>query len=195
MSLVIPRDSDVTMVGTNGGGWTAPLGTAKPTSPLVTPPPPWAALGRLSEDGLVRGFDEDSTEFRSWGQTSPFRTIITKSSRTFKIACQEINRPAVMSLWNRIPEGSLTPDVNGLINFAETATPTPDRRAWWFVVLDGETFRGFYIPQGEISSREDETYKNDELAIYNMTITAYPDDAGNTVYHTIKAAVVDSPSS
>ncbi|WP_235618821.1 phage tail protein [Embleya scabrispora] len=183
------------MAGVNGGGWVGPLGTAKPASPLATPPPTWAALGRLTEDGLVRGWDEDSTEFRSWGQTAPFRTIITKSNRTFKVACQEINRPAVMSLWNRIPEGSLTPDVDGFVNFAETATPVPDRRAWWFIVLDGTTFRGFYVPQGEISNREDETYKNDELATYNMTITAYPDDAGNTVYHTYKVATVDSPSS
>ncbi|MCK2144908.1 phage tail protein [Streptomyces sp. WAC00276] len=180
----ITRAADLTVIGANGGGWVAPTGSSAPDSPLTQPLTPWAALGAISDDGLVYGFDEDSQEFTPWGLTSPFRTQITKSVRTFGLTLWETSRTTVQSIMYRIPEGDLEPDVDGITSFAETASPTPDRRAWWFVVLDGSTAKGFYVPQGEISDRSDVTFKQDEMSGYEITVTAYPDEAGNTVYHT-----------
>ncbi|GFE20015.1 phage tail protein [Streptomyces nigrescens] len=182
----ITRASDLTMVGANGGGWTAPLGTAAPDSPLSQPVSPWTALGAISDDGLTYGFDEDSQEFQPWGLTSPFRTQITKSVRTFGLTVWETSRLAVQSLQYRLDEADLEPDVDGLTKFAETASPAPDRRAFWFVVLDGDSARGFYVPQGEINDRSDVSFKQDEMSGYEWTITTYPDAAGNTVYHVDK---------
>jgi hypothetical protein len=183
----ITRAADLTVIGANGGGFVAATGATAPTSPLDQPVAPWEPLGAISDDGLVYGFDEDSQEFTPWGLTSPFRTQITKSVRTFKVTLWETARVAVQSIMYRIPSGDLTPDgVSGLTSFAETASPVPDRRAWWFVVVDGDTARGFYVPQGEVSDRSDVTFKQDEMSGYEVTITAYPDDAGNTVYHTDK---------
>ncbi|MFI8872499.1 phage tail tube protein [Streptomyces sp. NPDC055243] len=178
----ITRAADLTEVGANGGGWTADLGTLSPGDPLVQPLSPWEPLGAISDDGLVQGFDEDSQEYTPWGYTSPIRTTITKSLRTFKITAWETGRTTVRSLQYRIPVADLAP-VSGLTTFAETASPLPDRRAFWFVVLDGETSLGFYVPEGEISDRSDVTHKQDEMAGFEWTITAYPDLAGNTVYH------------
>ncbi|KOT94472.1 tail protein [Streptomyces rimosus subsp. pseudoverticillatus] len=179
----ITRAADLTVVGANGGGWVANLGTTAPTSPLTQPAAGWDPLGAVSDDGLVVGFDEDSQEFTPWGQTSPFRTQITKSVRTFKMTLWETARVAVQSIMYRIPAADLEP-VGGLTSFAETASPSPDRRAWWFVVLDGNNAKGFYVPQGEVSDRSDVTFKQDEMSGYEITITSYPDAAGNTVYHT-----------
>lgn len=178
----ITRAADLTEVGANGGGWTADLGTLSPGDPLIQPLSPWLPLGAISDDGLVQGFDEDSQEYTPWGYTSPIRTTITKSLRTFKITAWETGRTTVRSLQYRIPVADLTP-ASGLTTFAETASPLPDRRAFWFVVLDGETSLGFYVPEGEISDRSDVTHKQDEMAGFEWTITAYPDLAGNTVYH------------
>lgn len=178
----ITRAADLTEVGANGGGWTADLGTTSPGDPLVQPLAPWEPLGAISDDGLVQGFDEDSQEFTPWGFTSPIRTTITKSLRTFKITVWETGRVVVRSLQYRIPVAELAPS-SGLTTFAETASPLPDRRAFWFIVLDGDTSLGFYVPEGEISDRSDVTHKQDEMAGFEWTITAYPDLAGNTVYH------------
>ncbi|MEU5772734.1 phage tail protein [Streptomyces venezuelae] len=178
----ITRAADLTEVGANGGGWTADLGTLSPGDPLVQPLSPWAPIGAISDDGLVQGFDEDSQEYTPWGYTSPIRTTITKSLRTFKITAWETGRTTVRSLHYRKPVADLEP-VSGLTTFAETASPLPDRRAFWFIVLDGETSLGFYVPEGEISDRSDVTHKQDEMAGFEWTITAYPDASGNTVYH------------
>lgn len=179
----ITRAADLTIIGSNGGGWVSDVGTTAPSSPLMQPVSPWEPLGAVSDDGLVFGFDEDSQEFTPWGLTSPLRTTITKSIRTFKVTLWETARVAVQSVMFRIPAADLTPS-SGLTSFAETAAPSVDRRAWWFAVFDGDSARGFYVPAGEISDRSDVTFKQDEMSGYEITITAYPDAAGNTVYHT-----------
>ncbi|AJP04791.1 tail protein [Streptomyces cyaneogriseus subsp. noncyanogenus] len=179
----ITRAADLLEVGANGGGWVAPIGTTSPGDPELQPLAPWAPLGAISDDGLVQGFEEDSQSFTPWGYTAPIRTTITSSLRTFSLTAWETGRTTVQSLQYRVPAADLTPAA-GLTTFAETASPEPDRRAWWFVVLDGDNFqRGFYVPQGEITERSDVTHKQDQVAGFEWTITAYPDEAGNTVYH------------
>ena len=179
----ITRAADLLEVGANGAGWTAPLGTSSPGDPDVQPLSPWLPLGAVSEDGLTQGFDEDSQSFTPWGFTAPIRTTITQSLRTFSLTVWETGRVIVQSLQYRIPTADLVP-TSGLTTFAETASPVPDRRAFWFVVLDGDTFkRGFFVPEGEITERSDVSHKQDEVAGFEWTITAYPDEAGNTVYH------------
>jgi hypothetical protein len=183
----ITRVADLMEVGANGGAFVADLGTASPGDPAIQPSTDWAPIGAISDDGLVQGFDEDSQTYTPWGFTSPIRTTITKSLRTFKIVAWETARTTVQSLQYRIPVDDLTP-ASGLTTFSETASPQPDRRAWWFVVLDGDTQRGFYCPQAEISDRSDVTHKQDTMAGFEWTITAYPDEAGNTVYHADRVA-------
>jgi hypothetical protein len=117
----ITRAADLAQVGANGGGWVADLGTAAPAGPLTQPLSPWLPLGAISDDGLVQGFDEESQEYTPWGFTSPFRTQITKSLRTFKLTAWETARTTVQSLQYRIPIADLTP-VGGKTTFAETAS-------------------------------------------------------------------------
>ncbi|MFJ4785158.1 phage tail protein [Streptomyces sp. NPDC088794] len=182
----ITRAADLAVVGANGGVWVAAVGSTAPTSPLDQPVSPWEPLGALSDDGLTYGFDEDSQEFTPWGLTSPFRTQITKSVRTFGFTVWETSRVVVESLQYRLDAADLVPDGEGLTRYAETASPSPDRRAFWFLVIDGDAYKGFYVPQGEINDRSDVTYKQDEMSGYEWTITTYPDEAGNTVYHVDK---------
>jgi hypothetical protein len=184
--VTITRAADLAVVGANGGGWVSPVGTAALSSPLSQPPAPWQPLGAISDDGLTYGFDEDSQEFTPWGLSSPFRTQITKSVRTFGLTVWETSRVAVQSLQYRLDAGDLEPDGEGLTKYAETASPVPDRRAFWFLVIDGGAYKGFYVPQGEINDRSDVSFKQDEVSGYEWTITTYPDEAGNTVYHVDK---------
>ncbi len=186
------RAAELAAVGTNGAGWCAPLGTAQPSDPETYPPAPWLALGAISDDGLVVGFDEDSQQFTPWGQTTPFRTVITSSVRTFQITAWETNRPIVKSLMFRQDVDDLVPDGNGVVTFSESATATPDRRSFMFDVYDGDVLLRFYIPEGEITDRGDTTFKQDEMVGYEWTISTYPDSSGNTVYHSYIAPEVEA---
>ncbi|MEH6373624.1 phage tail protein [Streptomyces sp. KLMMK] len=189
--IQITRAADLAMVGANGGGWVAPEGTAGPIA-LGVPAAPWAGLGAISDDGLKYGIDEESKEFTPWGVTSAFRTQVTKSVRTFGVTMWETKSPVVKSLMFRIPTADLAPGPDGVAKFAETASPSPDRRSFYFIVADGDSLEGFYVPSGEITDRSDVQYKGEDMVGYEVKITAYPDAANNTVYHqfTAKAPVV-----
>jgi hypothetical protein len=184
--VAIQRSVDLAVVGANGGGWVTDLGVATPAVPTAydsTPDGLFYPLGAISEDALSYGFDEDSQDFLAWGQLTPFRSQITKSLRTFQITLWETNRAICKSAMFRLPLATVDHDGSGDFSFEETATPTPDRRAWIFDVIDGPTIERFYVPKGEVTDRDDVSFKSDEIAGYNLTITAYADDDGVTVYH------------
>ncbi|TDD54589.1 phage tail protein [Nonomuraea terrae] len=187
----IIRAADLALVGSNGGAWVAPLGTAQPTDPAGAPTGAWLAIGAISEDGLTNGVDEDSEQFTPWGLNSPFRTVVTSSVRTFSFTAWETNRPIVKSLQYRIPVEDLAPDEDGIITFAETATAAPDRRAWLFDVYDGTVWERFFIPEGEITERSEVTYAQGEMVGYEWTISTYPDSSNNLVYHSYLAPEVE----
>jgi hypothetical protein len=190
----IVRAADLALVGSNGGAWVAPLGTAQPVDPATTPSGLWLPIGAISEDGLTNGVDEDSESFTPWGLSSPFRTVVTSSVRTFSFTAWETNRPIVKSLQYKIDVDELVP-VEGVTTFAESAVSTPDRRSWLFDVYDGTVWERFFIPEGEITERSEVTYAQGEMAGYEWTISTYPDDAGNLVYHSFMAPEVDEVTS
>lgn len=186
----IIRAADLALVGSNGGAWVAPLGTAQPVNPATAPTGAWLAIGAISDDGLTNGVDEDSEQFTPWGLSSPFRTVVTSSIRTFSFTAWETNRPIVKSLQYRVAVADLTP-ASGVTTFSETATSSPDRRAWLFDVYDGTTWERFYVPEGEITDRSDVSYKQGEMSGYEWTISTYPDAANNLVYHSYMAPEVE----
>lgn len=185
--VLIARADDLAVVGANGGGWCAPLGTPQPADPRDAPAAPWAALGAISDDGLSMAFEEDSESFTPWGLTSPFRTVITSSTRTFQMTLWETKRPIVRSVMFRIPLEDLTPDADGIVTFAESASAEPDRRSWIFDIYDGENFERIYLPEAEITDRGDVTAAQGEMQGYEVTITCYPDASNNIAYRSYLA--------
>lgn len=187
----IDRSADLAVVGANGGGWAVDLGASIPTAPtdFTAPTTPWHALGAISSDGLKYGFNESSQQFTPWGLSAPFRTEVTTSIRTFAVTLWETNRAICKGVMYRLPLTEFIPNGSGVFSFAETASPSPDRRSWLWDVYDGNTMERFFVPQGEVTDRSDVTFKRDEMAGYAVTITAYPDDAGNSVYHLYSVAV------
>ncbi len=193
--MAIERSVDLSLIGADGGAYVTDLGVsglAVPTGYDSVLPGSFHPLGAISEDGLTYGFDEDKQDFFAWGQLSAFRSQVTKSLRTFQITLWEPNRAISKSVMFRKALADVTPDGDGEYAFAETAAPTPDRRAWVFDVLDGSTMERFYVPSGEVSDRDDVSYKNDDMSGYNITVTAYADAAGNTVYHLGKVVLSGS---
>jgi hypothetical protein len=182
----IIRDVDLSVVGANGGGWVTDLGVTAPAVPATYDAAPVASLlplGAISEDGLGYGFDETNQEFIAWGQLTPYRTQITKSLRTFEVTLWETNRAVCKSAMFRLPVATVAADVSGDYSFSELSSPAPDRRAWLFDVIDGTTIERFYVPVGEVTQRENVSFKNSEVSGYKLSVTAYADATGVTVYH------------
>lgn len=183
---IYANNVDLSVIGANGGGFVTDLGAAIPAAPTAYDSvldSAFVPLGAVSEDGLGYGFDEDSQTFTRWGSLTPYRTQITRSQRTFTCNLWETNRAIAKSVMYRVPVADVTPDVDNEYAFEETASPTPDRRSWVFDVVDGLTMERFFVPVGEVSNRENIQFNATTIAGYGLTITAYADAAGVTVYH------------
>ncbi|MEO3856236.1 hypothetical protein [Acrocarpospora sp. B8E8] len=188
----IIRAADLAVVGSNGGAWAGPVGTAQPADPEAVPAAPFLAIGAISEEGLTNGVEEDTQTFTPWGLSSPFRTVVSSSIRTFQFTAWETNRPIVRALQNRLDVATLVPDVDGIVTYAESASQSPDRRAFIFDVYDGAVWERFYVPEGEITERSEVTYQQTEMTGYQWTISTYPDSANNLVYHSYFAPEVEA---
>ena len=190
----ITRATDLAMVGSNGGAWTVDMGAVAPTAPTDFSDlgAPWLPVGAISDNGLKIGFSEDNTPFTPWGETTPFRVVITKSMRTFDLTLWETQRAICKSLWYRQPVAAFTPSVSGIVSWAESASPPPDRRSWVWDIYDGETMERYFAPLAEVTDRTDMTAKQGEMMGYETKITCYPDSLGNTLYHLATVDVLSS---
>lgn len=186
------RKQGFSMVAGDGGFWVAALGATVPTG-LAAPGTGWTPGGAVSDDGFVYGVAESNTSWTPFGLTAPWRTEVTSSVRTMQFTSWEIHRPVVISLWDRVDASTITEDsTTHLVAYAETASPAPDRRMFIYDFLDGATVHRYFFPDGEVTDRGNVTNKQTEQMGYQMTVTAYPDSANNTVYHTFLTAARQS---
>lgn len=191
MTITVDRDVDLMLVAGNGVGWTTDKGTAAPSAPsdpTAMPDSLFLPLGAVTEDGLTEAFDEDRASVRVWGIQTDFRTIVTSSTRTFTLTLRETERDIAISLMHKVAIADLARS-GDVRSYADAAAPTPDRRAFLFKAIDGDVIKQFYVPIGEVTDRGDVQYQPADSATYQLTISAYPDNAGNTVYVTDNAPV------
>jgi hypothetical protein len=184
MTITVDRDVDLMLVAGNGVGWTVDKGAvtpAAPADPAATPSSGWIPVGAVTEDGLTNAFDEDRTGVRVWGIQTDFRTIVTSSITTFQLSLRETERDICVSLFYKKSLADLARS-GGVRSYASESSPAPDRRPFLFKVIDGEVIKQFFIPEGEVTDRADVQYQPSDSAIYQLTISTYPDAVGNTVY-------------
>lgn len=169
-------------LGVTGMVMVAPTGTTAPVD-LAAWDAGWNDCGYISDDGLSESLDEDKQEFTPWQSSTPIRTEVTKSTKTFKFTCWESNWTTV-SLYYRVDEEDV--DVSGtapnqIVSFNEEGKPKRQLRAFGFDVIDGNYHRRAVCPLAEVTERGDIVYKSDELIAYEMTVTAYPGTDGISI--------------
>ncbi|MFI0469296.1 hypothetical protein ACH347_34925 [Saccharopolyspora sp. 5N102] len=168
-------NAELARLGVTGALRTGPVGTTAPTD-LGT----WASgmvdLGYISEDGITESSDEDKQEFTPWQSSTPIRTEITRSTKTFQATLWESNFNTI-SLYYRVGLEDMTQTGTGadaVVSFAEKGKPKRDLRAFGIDVIDGTYHRRIFLPYAEVTERGEITYKSDTLIGYQVTITAYP---------------------
>lgn len=184
MTITVDRDVDLMLVAGNGVGWSVDKGAAAPAAPAdpaAIPSSAWIPLGAITEDGLTKAMDEDRTGIRVWGIQTDFRTIVTSSVTTFQLSLRETERDICVSLMYKKTLAELARS-GGIRRYATESSPAPDRRAFLFKCIDGNLVKQFFIPEGEVTARGDEQYQPSDSALYQLTISTYPDAVGNTIY-------------
>jgi hypothetical protein len=166
-------DSDAVLVALTGAVLSAPAGTAGPVDPTTAWAAAWINLGWISEDGVTEAYSDDSNEIKAWQGGTTVRTVITGSTATYAFTAIETNEEVLA----RYHKGStITPGTG--FSTIEIAAAQADSRAWGFDVVDGANHIRIILERAEVTERGDITYNNSDAIGYEMTVTAYPNDAG-----------------
>lgn len=180
-------NSDLILAGVNGSGdggsslaYFAPADAALPTNATADPAAAYLDAGWITTDGLTVATAEDSTDINAFGTFAPVRTITTSSTQTFEIAFLESN-PVSLAVYHRKALDAITVDPTGAMAFTTGPASAPSYRAV-FDLVDGDNLMRAVCPKVQVTDRGDMTVQAGEAVTYPVTLTAYPDTDGNSIY-------------
>lgn len=166
-----------------GAVFRAASGTTAPTDATTALAAAFKDLGYCSEDGLVNSNSPETTDIKAWGGDTVL-TIQEEKPDTFQLTLIEVLNEDVL----KAVYGSA--NVTGTLSTGLTVTANatePEEGVWAIdMVLNSNSVKRIVIPKGKISELGDITYSDSDAIGYEITITAIPDDSGNTHYEYIK---------
>ena len=167
-----------------GAVFVAPAGTTLPASAVATIGSTFKGLGYISEDGLTNSPSFDVENIKAWGGDTVY-TVETGKEDTWQFKLIETKNLDVL----KTVFGSTNVTGSALssgITIKANSLPH-EELAWVFdMILRGGDLKRVCVPKAAITEIGDIVYKDDEEIGYEVTITAVPDENGNTHYEYIQ---------
>jgi hypothetical protein len=170
---------------TGGAAFFAPVGSTLPTDTAAALDKAFSGLGYISDDGLTNTNSPDTDTVSAWGGDTVLNLTKTKED-TFKFTLIESLNPDVLSAvyGKENVTGTLSTGITVKAN-----ADSNDSYSWVFdMILRGGALKRIVVPNASITDIGDIEYKDDGATGYEITISASPDESGNTHYEYIKAA-------
>lgn len=170
-----------------GALYRAPLGTALPTDATTNLASAYVCLGYISEDGLTNANSPESDSVKAWGGD----TVLTYQSSkedTFQFTLIEALNVDVLKMV--YGESNVTGTLTGTDGIKVTANSDEAAEAVYVfdMVMRNNAVKRIAIPDAKISEIGDIVYADQEVAGYEITLSAMPDATGATHYEYIKRA-------
>src|SRR5690625_221093 len=167
-----------------GGIYAGDTTLTPPTDATTELPSGLEGLGYVSDDGLTNGIEMDSETIQAWGGDTVL-TIITSRTETFSWTFIETNEEVLKQVYG--PDNvSVT---GGDIAVVHNSKALPRQLYVFEILMTGDKVKRIVVPNSQITEVGDVVYVDGEPIGYEVTLSCYPDEDGNTVYEYISEIV------
>lgn len=170
-----------------GALYRAALGTTLPTDATTNLANTFVCLGYISEDGMTNSNSPESDSVKAWGGD----TVLTYQSGkedTFSFTLIETLNVDVLKMV--YGSSNVTGTLTGTTGIKVTANSDEAEEAVYVfeMVMRNNAVKRIVIPDAKIAEIGDIVYADEEVAGYEITLNAMPDNTGATHYEYIKRA-------
>lgn len=197
----MPNTSDVRIGApeqkTTGAIKYAPIGTTLPTLSSVTKSgvtldTAFKGDEYVSEDGLTLAPSMSTTEIKDWSG-STVRKVLESFDGTLSWTMISTNESALSVAFgeNYITSVEATAS-DGTKVQAALGAHLPDAQSWVFMMKDGDARIVIVVPNGQVTEVGEVTFAANAAVGWNVTLSCYPDDAGECIYIMTNDGVVSA---
>ncbi len=160
----------------------APVGTKLPTSVSTALDEAFKSLGYVSQDGVSNSNSPERESFKAWGGDTVL-TSQTSKDDTFKFKLIEaMNADVLKAVYG---DDNVTGTLEAGITVKANSGEQPPM-AWVIdMILKKGAAKRIVIPSAAVTEVGEIVYKDNDTTGYETTITAEPDESGNTHYEYI----------
>ena len=165
-----------------GAIYKAPVGTKLPTNATEELDPTFVSLGYVSEDGITNSNTLTSEDIKEWGGSIVYSAETEKSDK-FKFKLIEALSTDVLKTVSG--DSNVTGSLDAGITIK--ANSIPQKEYAWVVdtILKNGILKRIVIPNAKVTEVGDVVYKLNDLLGYETTLTAFPNETGDTHYEYI----------
>lgn len=152
-----------------------------PTDATTALPASFSNLGYVSDEGLVNSVEASTEDVTAWGGDTVM-TVRTTRSETFSWTFIQTNADVLSEVYG--PD-NVTEDAGGDLTVLHNNKELPRRVYVFEILMTGNRVKRIVVPNAQITEVGDVTYVDGEAIGYEVTLSAYPDEDGNTAYEYI----------
>ncbi|MGV3011531.1 phage tail tube protein [Streptococcus thoraltensis] len=184
---MVAKSSNVTAAKPKVGGaiYSAPLGTDLPENAIDPLNEAFKALGYVSEDGLTNEDTRESEEIKAWGG-DVVETPQTSKADKFKYTLIEMLNVSVLK--EVYGDDNVTGNLSTGITVKSNSKELKPHIIIIEMVLKGGVLKRIIVPNAKVIEVGEINYKDSEVAGYETTVQALPDENEDTHIEYIQSA-------